>query len=46
MRGPEAWEKNETLRRAVEIREGGIVNPKILSFQHREKNYPHPIRAS
>ena len=46
MRGPEAWEKNETLRRAVEIREGGIVNPKILSFQHREKSYPHPIRAS
>lgn len=33
--GPEAWEGNETLRRAVEIREGEIANPKISSFQGR-----------
>jgi len=33
--GPRAWENNETLRRAVEIRDGEILNPKIKSFQGR-----------
>lgn len=30
--GPEAWEASPVLSRAVEIREGKILNPKILTF--------------
>ena len=33
--GPEAWEGDETIRRAIEIRDGVIVNPDILAFQNR-----------
>ena len=39
--GPEAWEADETVRRAVELRDGVIHNPRILSFQHRSPDYPH-----
>jgi alanine dehydrogenase len=39
--GPDAWEADETIRRAIEIREGAIRNPAILAFQHRSANYPH-----
>jgi len=42
--GPRAWEANETLRRAIEINDGVIQNPHILSFQHRLPHYPHPHR--
>jgi len=41
--GPAAWERNETVRRAIEIREGVVCNEKILSFQNRETDYPHRI---
>jgi alanine dehydrogenase len=40
--GPDAWEADETLRRATEIRGGVVQNPTILSFQHRAEAYPHP----
>jgi alanine dehydrogenase len=40
--GPEAWDGDDTLRRAIEIRDGVVQNPKILSFQGREAEYPHP----
>lgn len=43
MGGPDSWKKNETIRRAIEIREGVVRNPKILSFQHRPKRYPHDV---
>ena len=43
MEGPERWEKSETLRRAIEIQDGVIRNPKILSFQNRLAEYPHKI---
>lgn len=43
MSGPEAWEHETTIARAIEIREGVIQNPKILSFQHRAAEYPHPV---
>ena len=33
---------DETIRKAIEIRDGVIQNPKILSFQHRAADYPHP----
>jgi alanine dehydrogenase len=41
MGGPEAWDRNETLRRSIEIRDGVVQNPKILSFQDRAADYPH-----
>jgi len=39
--GPDAWAKDETIKRAIEIRDGHVQNPKILSFQKRQDNYPH-----
>ena len=42
MAGPDAWDADETIRRAIEIRDGRIVNEKILSFQGRSPQYPHP----
>jgi alanine dehydrogenase len=44
MSGPEEWERSETIRRAIEIRDGEIQNPRILSFQDREPEYPHRPR--
>jgi len=43
--GPAAWDENSTISRAIEIRDGAIVNPGILSFQHRDDAYPHRVRA-
>jgi alanine dehydrogenase len=40
--GPAAWDSEQTIRRAIEIRDGIIQNPAILSFQHRAPHYPHP----
>lgn len=42
--GPESWDADPTISRAIEIREGVISNPKILSFQGRSAEYPH-LRA-
>jgi alanine dehydrogenase len=39
--GPGAWDLDQTIRRAIEIRGGIIQNPGILSFQHRATQYPH-----
>ncbi|MHC4341788.1 MAG: Rossmann-fold NAD(P)-binding domain-containing protein [Planctomycetota bacterium] len=39
--GPEAWEADATIHRAIEIREGRILNPKILNFQNRAEDYPY-----
>lgn len=39
--GPKTWDANETLRRAIEILDGVIQNPRILSYQHRAPQYPH-----
>ena len=41
MSGPSRWDANETLRRAIELRDGIIQNPSILAFQHRSPDYPH-----
>ncbi|WP_329548622.1 N(5)-(carboxyethyl)ornithine synthase [Streptomyces sp. NBC_01356] len=41
MSGPTAWEADATVSKAIEIRDGIIQNPKILSFQHRSAAYPH-----
>ena len=45
MAGPAAWDANETIRRAIEIREGIVENPRILSFQGRESTYPYAVSA-
>ncbi|WP_159801306.1 N(5)-(carboxyethyl)ornithine synthase [Arthrobacter zhaoguopingii] len=45
LEGPEAWNANETLRRAIEIRDGAVVNPAILDFQGRGAQYPHQVLA-
>ncbi|MDQ3981724.1 MAG: alanine dehydrogenase, partial [Actinomycetota bacterium] len=42
MAGPEAWEADATIAGAIEIRDGVVQNPKILSFQNRAPEYPHP----
>ena len=39
--GPAAWSASPTIARAIEIRDGVVLNPSILSFQHRERAYPH-----
>ncbi|WP_284979407.1 N(5)-(carboxyethyl)ornithine synthase [Arthrobacter sp. fls2-241-R2A-200] len=39
--GPAAWTENETIRRAIEIRDGVILNPDVLRFQQRKPDYPH-----
>jgi alanine dehydrogenase len=44
--GPAQWHTDETIRRAIEIRDGVVVNGKILSFQNRAREYPHAKRPS
>ena len=39
--GPAAWNVTPTIARAIEIRDGVVQNPGILSFQHRQDAYPH-----
>ena len=41
MSGPQAWDADPTISRAIEIRDGVIQNPKILSFQGRSAQFPH-----
>jgi len=39
--GPEAWDDDATVSRAIELRDGVVQNSRILSFQHRAADYPH-----
>ncbi len=43
--GPAAWEADPTIRRAIEIQDGVVCNPRILSFQGRDAAYPHARRG-
>ncbi|MCW2830924.1 MAG: Alanine dehydrogenase [Aeromicrobium sp.] len=43
LEGPESWDADETLRRAIEIREGVVQNPDILAFQRRTAAFPHAV---
>ncbi len=45
MSGPAAWGSNETIERAIEIREGEIQNPRIVSFQGRSAAFPYDLPA-
>lgn len=46
LKGPEAWAKEPTIAKSIEIQDGVIQNPKILSFQGREADYPHPKKQA
>jgi NAD/NADP transhydrogenase alpha subunit len=41
LEGRESWQQNETIRRAVNVDDGVVVKPAILSFQNRKPEYPH-----
>lgn len=41
LNGPAAWDASATISRAIEIRDGTIINPEILKFQRRDEAYPH-----
>ena len=41
LEGPVSWEMDETLRRAIEIQDGRILNPAILDFQGRSEEHPY-----
>ena len=43
--GPTSWDGDETIRRCIEIRDGVIQNPAILSFQGRAPSYRHPLTS-
>jgi alanine dehydrogenase len=43
LEGADAWHANETLRRAIEILDGRVVNPKILAFQGRATQPPYAL---
>lgn len=45
MEGPGAWSQVPTISRAIEIDNGVVKNPSILSFQERESEYPYPKRV-
>lgn len=42
--GPDAWARDPTISRAIEIQDGVIRNLEILAFQSRDSEYPHAVR--
>ncbi len=44
--GPKAWDGDDVVRRAIEVRDGVVQNPAVLSFQHRSPDYPHEQDAA
>ncbi len=46
MEGPESWERDDTVRRAIEISGGHVLNPAVLSYQRRSPLYPHEVDAA
>ena len=43
LEGPQAWDADETLHKAIEIRDGHVVNPAILAFQGRASEPPYAV---
>ena len=43
MAGPTGWDADSTIGPAIEIRDGVVANPKILSFQGRSGEHPHHL---
>lgn len=46
MEGEASWNQSETIRKAIEIKNGVIQNEKILSFQNRHAEFPHKVITS
>lgn len=46
LEGPATWDATPTLNRAIEIRDGVVLNDDILTFQHRDPAYPHEVSAT
>jgi alanine dehydrogenase len=46
MAGSDAWDADDSIRRAIEIRDGVIQNPAIMAFQGRSLEYPHLRRKT
>ena len=44
--GRDSWQQDETIRRAINIENGVVVNSSILSFQNRELDYPYALIKS
>lgn len=42
MKGEDSWNSVEEIRRAIEIKNGYIVNDNIIRFQKRSPMYPYP----
>jgi alanine dehydrogenase len=43
LEGSAGWDADETLRRAIEIRDGHVVNKAILEFQGRSAQAPYAL---
>jgi hypothetical protein len=41
--GPGDWQKNETIRRAINIEKGVIQKEEVMAFQNRQPDYPHAV---
>ncbi len=41
LKGEDFWFKNETIKKAIEIKNGTILNDTIIKFQNREPKYPY-----
>ena len=46
LEGATAWDADETLSPAIEIRDGLVVNPRILAFQGRATEPPYALAAA
>lgn len=42
--GKESWNENVTVRNSIEILDGNILNPKIISFQRRNALFPYSFK--
>jgi alanine dehydrogenase len=42
--GRESWNKNMTIKNAINVDKGVIVKEHILRFQNRHKDYPHIVK--
>lgn len=46
LEGPAGWDADETLSRAIAVRDGTVVDPAILAFQGRDLEPPHALAGS
>lgn len=42
--GRDAWNKNKTIKEAINVNKGVIIKDNILRFQNRSKDYPHWVK--